>query len=124
MEDDILPPDDVAERLLTEFDAYTFSVSAAVPSRFSGGYVAWDWRGFNRSTRMARGKKIEAIGGNGFGCVVLRRSAIEQSVFTCSPEQRDYDIAFYSRLSAGSLKAKIHWQVLCEHREVDEEVES
>lgn len=113
LEDDILPPDDVCERLLRGFDDQTASVSAAYRSRFANGYVAWE---HTQQKFLTRGDGLQEVGGNGFGCVILRGHVLRDTVFTATLDYPAYDNAFYHRLHGTGLKARIDWSVECEHR--------
>ncbi|HJT76342.1 MAG TPA: glycosyltransferase family 2 protein [Gemmataceae bacterium] len=113
VEDDVLPPDDACERLLRGFDERTASVSAAYRSRFGDGYVAWE---HTQQRFLQKGQGLQRVGGNGFGCVVLRGSVVRDTVFTATIDYPAYDNAFYHRLFATGLEAKVDWSVECEHR--------
>ena len=112
VEDDNLPPDNACERLLQRFDADTASVSAAYWSRFAHGYVAWR---HDRSRIREKGFGVQQVGGNGFGCVILRRSVLRDTLFTATLDIPAYDNAFYHRLAATRFKAKLDWSVQCDH---------
>ena len=110
VEDDVLPPDDSIERLLRGFDPQTVSVSGAYRSRYQPTYVAWRPDG---SAFGQRGTGVEAVGGNGFGCVLFRSSVLRGTVIHHGGNG-DYDPSFYRDLPAGSV-AKIDWSVACDH---------
>jgi hypothetical protein len=112
LEDDVLPPLDACERLLRGFDPQTASVSACYTSRFGTGYVAWS--DDQRRITFA-GTGLQPVGGNGFGCVVLRTSAAKELPFTTLAGYAAHDNAFYYRLRTGGHKAIIDWSVHCEH---------
>ena len=112
LEDDILPPADACQRLLEGLDEFTASVSGAYWSRYAGGYVAWD-RNQSRITRKQEG--LQQVGGNGFGCVVLRGAIVRDTVFTATMDYPAYDNAFYWRLQMTGLAAKVDWSLECEH---------
>jgi len=115
IEDDVLPPPHVIEALLRAFDHETASVAAPYLSRFHDGYVAWR---DGRTIIEQRGSGIEAIEGNGFGCTMLRAEALRSAVFTAvQPPYVDFDPAFYQRLKRTGLKAKVRWDVECQHLE-------
>ena len=113
VEDDVLPPLDACERLLRAFDERTASVSGVYPSRFKNGYVVWQ---ANQQKYLVRGQGVQTVGGNGFGCVVLRGEVLRETVFTSTIDYPAYDNAFYQRLAAAGLVAKIDWAVVCDHR--------
>ncbi|MCC7424301.1 MAG: glycosyltransferase, partial [Planctomycetaceae bacterium] len=112
LEDDVLPPDDVCERLLRGFDSRTASVAAPYQSRYHDVYLVWDQHGVEA---VAPRNGIEVVGGNGFGCVILRRSAISGHVFSRYKDAEDFDIAFYRRLGSSELVAKVDWSCLAQH---------
>ena len=112
VEDDVIPPLDAGERLLRAMDADVASVSGAYRSRFRTGWVAWDKDG---AMVENQGEGVVAVGGNGFGCVVLRRSVVGQTVIQHSTPTGDFDPNFYYWLSKTHWKARLDWGVECEH---------
>lgn len=70
----------------------------------------------NQRRYAARGEGVERVGGNGFGCVIIRGEVLRQTIFTASIDFAAYDNAFYYRLPLTGLRAKIDWSVECEHR--------
>jgi hypothetical protein len=112
LEDDIVPPPDACSRLLQGFDADTVSVTAAYRSRFGNAYVAWE---HNQRRVETKGVGLQVIGGNGFGCVLLRSHALRETVFTATVDYAGYDNAFYHRLRRTGATAKIDWAVECDH---------
>ncbi|MGE0605921.1 MAG: glycosyltransferase [Pirellulales bacterium] len=112
LEDDIRPPLDACTRLLAGFDEQTASVSAAYRSRYQGAYVAWD-QSLRNFTQPEQGLRV--IGGNGFGCVMVRGHVLRETVFTALLGCPDYDHAFYDRLGKSTLQAKMDWSLECEH---------
>ncbi len=109
LEDDILPPDDVCERLLAHFTDSVASVAAPYKSRFGARYVAWDQTGKNFTTR---GQGLRSVGGNGFGCVVIRSEAI--SKFKFDPT-KDCDRQFYEVFSRGKSASLVDWSCESHH---------
>ncbi|WP_198000923.1 glycosyltransferase [Gimesia fumaroli] len=112
LEDDITPPKDVCQQLLSGFDFETVSVAAPYPSRFYEGFVVWNQAG---TFHEKPGYKQEVVGGNGFGCTILRTSSIRGNVFTALHEIPDFDIAFYQRLKTSDLLAKVDWSCISQH---------
>lgn len=111
VEDDVLPPADAVERLLRGFDPATVSVSGAYRSRFQPSYVAWRPDGL---TYSQPGTGVETVGGNGWGCVMLRGNVLRSTVLHHGGERGDYDPNFYRDLPPGSV-AKVDWDVRCDH---------
>jgi hypothetical protein len=105
VEDDILPPVDTCERLLRSFNATTVSVSGVYQSRFHPGYVAWD-----QSGRLIAepGQGVEVIGGQGFGCAILRKSVLGEHVIHHGG-RGDYDPTFYAEMKGSRWQAKVDW---------------
>jgi len=117
VEDDVIPPNNAAELLLQGFDHTTASVAGPYPSRFHDGYVAWT---SGREIIRERGDGVETIEGNGFGCTLFRADVFQESLFTCrQPPYVDFDPAFYERLKATGLQAKVCWDAECQHLEND-----
>lgn len=112
LEDDVRPPLDACRRLLEGFDEQTASVSAAYRARLVSIYIAWDEQ-IRSYSHPAEG--VQTVGGNGFGCVVIRGHLLRNTVFTALLGCPDFDHAFYDRLRATGLKAKLDWSVACEH---------
>lgn len=105
------------------FDEFTGSVAAPYLSRFHKGYVAWRGTAEKRIMIEAPGKGLEEIGGNGFGCSMIRAGLLRSTVFRCSGKVPDFDIAFYGSLqnrpspNRGKIKVKIDWSQECKHLE-------
>lgn len=112
IEDDVVPPKDACLRLLQGFDHQTASVSGCYLSRIASGFVAWD-SDQNRFTHQGEG--IEEIGGNGFGCVLLRSAAMDQIVFATDTAPSACDTSFYKQLQFLNWKVKMNWSVKCQH---------
>ncbi len=92
-------------------DVHDRSTSA----RFHPGYVAW---GRQWETFAARGNGVRRIGGNGFGCVLLRRSIARQTTFTHAAETGDFDWNFYywlARHEGGRYRALLDWSCEAQH---------
>jgi len=62
---------------------------------------------------------MPAVGGNGFGCTIVRRSVLQETVFYHGgPESKWYDVNFYRDLSAdGRFHALADFRLVCEHLE-------
>jgi glycosyltransferase involved in cell wall biosynthesis/SAM-dependent methyltransferase len=132
LEDDIIPPNDVIERLLRGFDHNVASVAAPYPSRFHKGYVAWtagrqiieerpvpalDVATDDEGEPFLRYAQVE---GNGFGCTLFRVDVFREALFTARQQPYvDFDPAFYERLKANGLQAKVCWDAECQHLEND-----
>jgi hypothetical protein len=115
VEDDILPPLGVIDRLLHALDRDTAAVGAPYRARVLGHYVAWDETG----EHLPGGEGTMTIGGCGFGCVLLRASILRDATFSYGfSEPIDFDPAFCRRLRRDGWTIKIDWSQECAHREV------
>lgn len=129
LEDDVIPPDDVLERLLRSFAPDVGAVCAPYPSRWDPNYVVWIDRdgidaGENRpdgSMHTVRAKKpasgepqVVEVRGSGFGCLVLRSELLENHVFTIPEGELFYDPYFF-RLMGDHWRRLCDWSCECEH---------
>jgi hypothetical protein len=81
-------------------------------SQYHGGYIAWDER---NCLIEQPGRGLQTVGGNGFCCVILRRSVLRRTQFTHLGPNGDFDAAFYDWLSETRYQARLNWTVECEH---------
>lgn len=116
LEDDIIPPDDICERLLRGFDSETASVSALYRSRFDNKPCVWD---SHRQHYEDERPGVRLVHGNGFGCVMLRGGIFRNTVFR---SEDDFDRIFYDQISAANWKCKVDWGAECEHLSADQEL--
>ena len=121
LEDDILPPLDVARKLLAHFDEHTGSVAAPYRSRFHAAYVAWR-KDFVSYSEPEIG--VTDVGGNGFGCTIVRSDLIRRTAFSHAYRLPDFDHAFYATMRIHGHAAKINWGVECLHFCANGEVSS
>ncbi len=113
IDDDTIPPLDALSKL---FDGFTinkvFSVSGAYRLRSPDwGFTAWmnPRRGF-----LQGGKGIQLIGGNGFGCALMKNFRN----FNFSYDKRfsgGLDEQFYLREARKGRLAALNWNVTCKH---------
>lgn len=124
LEDDIFPEaTDVIERLLRGFDEHTDSVAAPYHSRYSAHFVAWrtESRAKQPIPLNQRGTGLETIGGNGFGCTLLRTEFLRSQMFSDVPHiasggsSHDFDIAFYLQAGQTGRVCKMDWSLHCDH---------
>jgi glycosyltransferase involved in cell wall biosynthesis len=114
IEDDVLPPVGVVEMLLRAFGPSTASVAAPLKSRYHNGYLHWY---LPKRICTEEGAGVEDVAGNGFGCTVLRKSVLKDTVFTSNPQfcSGDFDGSFYERIP--EWEKKVHWDCKCIHGE-------
>ncbi len=95
VEDDIIPPDDVIQRLFKGFGEDVGLVSAHYRSRHHQGYVAWDGAGI---PIHPGGHGTIDVGGTGFGCLLARSHLFRDETFCfdrgAAPQDRYYDVGF------------------------------
>lgn len=112
LEDDVIPPPDVIDRLMHGITKRTAAVTGAYRSRYVPGHVAWKDPG----RHLSDGEGVEEVAGCGFGCLLIRRAALAGETFAQLPgEHPDYDVAFFLRLRAAGWQVKIDWGTRAEH---------
>jgi len=126
LEDDIVPPADVLERLLRAFDEHVATVSAPYRSRFDGRYLVWSreragpqgglvGNGVHQLAPPLRDRpQVHDIRGSGFGCLVARAEVLRQHVFRLPPGDTHYDIRFFRELPA-RWRRVVDWTCECRH---------
>lgn len=105
VEDDVIPPDDAAERLLRAFTPAVDAVCGPYRSRFSDNYIAI------RAGKLAtqRGEGIEPVDSAGFGCCMFRSAVLRGHAW--GTIKRWYDPHFFE---ANRLRLLARWD--CESR--------
>jgi hypothetical protein len=112
LEDDVIPPDDAAERLLRCYTPHTAAVSGAYPSRYDPAYVVWGWDG--QRVPRPTGGGVQEIAGSGFGCLMVRAEHVRHYVFALPRGQRWYDPAFFASIPR-DRKVLVNWNCECQH---------
>jgi glycosyltransferase involved in cell wall biosynthesis len=117
VEDDVLPPNDAIERLLRGMEHDVAAVSGLVPSRWRPKFaVAWQESSGNSLRLADRKPGVVQVGGTGFGCLLLRRSAMLQAPpFHAGGETGNYDVEFAKSIAAADWRWLLDWSVWCEH---------
>lgn len=114
LEDDIEAPPDAAEQLLRSFTDQVVSVSGVYRSRYQDSFVAWPVGNGPPVAITKAGTGVQHVGGNGFGCVMLRTSVLRDSVLHHGGLRGDFDPNFYADLPPG-WRALLDWSVRCDH---------
>jgi hypothetical protein len=113
VEDDVVPPVGVIDRLMRGIDSGTAAVAAPYRARLHDRHVVWNDRGEN----LEMGSGLKPVGGAGFGCILLRREVLIHETFRYGgAEALDFDRAFCRRLRQDRWTIKVDWSQLCEHR--------
>ena len=108
LEDDVIPPDDVLQRLLSHFEPIVDAVCAPYRSRFHDGYaVTRPGRQLVRDT----GPGVEQVESSGFGCAVFRSDLLRDHVYAV-PNGEWYDQWFFR---ARGLHLLCDWNCEAEH---------
>ncbi|QDU11417.1 glycosyltransferase family 2 protein [Gimesia aquarii] len=123
LEDDIVPPDDVLERLLKHFNADVGSVSAPYASRYHSGAIVWLKDGIKNKVKVLRAEApsgdespVTEIRGSGFGCLVVRSELLKKHVMALPSSESDLDPYFFSRMG-DEWRRICDWSCRCEHYE-------
>ena len=112
VEDDIVPPLGVIDRLLRAFDPGTAAVSAPYRSRFHDDTIVWNEWGAN----LSGGGGVQPVEGTGFGCILLRAEVLARATFHYGDgEPHDFDRAFSRRLRQAWWTIKVDWSQECRH---------
>lgn len=123
LEDDIVPPDDVLERLLKHFNADVGSVTAPYASRYHSGAIVWLKDGIKNKVKVLRAEApsrdespVTEIRGSGFGCLVVRSELLKKHVMALPSSESDLDPYFFSRMG-DEWRRICDWSCHCEHYE-------
>lgn len=112
LEDSVLPPDDVLERLLKQFSKEVGCVSAPYPSPRDGKPLVWshdEFRGNQNSIQLpaAYENQITEIRGSGFGCIALRTELLKDHVFSVPRNEEGFAQFFFKAMGD-------QWKRLCD----------
>lgn len=112
LEDDIEPPPEALPAMLAAFDHNVASVALPYRSRFEDSYVAWSLT--EEPFRTRPHSRPAPVGGNGFGCVILRQSFCA-GIPIRSDRGGNFDPEFYNDLRARHGIALVDWSRSCTH---------
>ena len=119
VEDDVLPPSDAIEKTLHAMQANVAAVSGVVMSRWSdkGHVIAHDQKRQTINLAESTGG-VQSVGGTGFGCLLLRRSAMLQATpFHHGGLTGNFDMEFASRVRMNGWQWLMDWSINCVHGE-------
>lgn len=122
LEDDIIPPDDVLERLMKHFTDKVGAVTAPYQSRFIDSPVVWGRDDSEVSkVRLAepQDESLSEIQGSGFGCLVVRAELIKKHMFPIQSPTQDLDPYFFESIE-DDWKRLCDWSCKCQHWEEDQ----
>lgn len=120
LEDDVLPDSlDVISRLMDSMGPDVACVSGLVPSRWEPNRVmVWDR---DIVIQQGRGRGVTPCWGTGFGCLLVRKSAIDLQPFHSGGRTGNYDQEFAQTVDDAGLKWLIDWEAGCDHAGVSSE---
>jgi glycosyltransferase involved in cell wall biosynthesis len=118
IEDDVIPPDDAVMRLMQHLDTQVVTVSGFYVHRQRPEPVAWNWDPNGWPVDVVAQKGVTQIGGNGFGCLLIRGEYFSHSVFRSGPSLFNFDHNFYRTMTfLRGHRAVIDWDCRCKHYE-------
>ncbi|AMV20403.1 glycosyltransferase family 2 protein [Planctomyces sp. SH-PL14] len=121
LEDDILPPADVIERLMRRVGPVIDLVTAAYRTRHHDDRHWHIQREAGENVRDGEeGKGVDEINGSGFGCMLIRSPYLSQHPFANHRGSAWYDPSFYAAWDA-ELAAVVDWSIVCRHYSGPEE---
>ncbi|MBM3230952.1 glycosyltransferase [Candidatus Peregrinibacteria bacterium] len=117
LEDDVIPPLDVYARLIGYFRQDVATVSGCYYHRNIGKPVAWTWDTTTGLPAFAEPQTgVTPVGGNGFGCLVVRGERLRHTVFHSGPPYGNFDHNFYHTVTEqDGQTALLDWDCVCEH---------
>jgi hypothetical protein len=120
IDDDTIPPLNAFELLLETIERFDmFSVSGAYqihPLLIPNYYCAWE-KSWRQSGWLKKGKGVQKVHGNGFGCALVRN--YQDFNFDYNPNGTGFDEQFYQREGKKHRQAFINWDVICNHMKTD-----
>lgn len=121
LEDDIIPPDDVLQRLLWHFHYNVGAVAAPYQSRFNGSPIVWTDDGIEKVKSPKRAEppdksenQLTEMRGSGFGCLVVRQELVKKHLLPIRNKHQDLDPYFFSQIG-DEWKRLCDWSCKCEH---------
>jgi glycosyltransferase involved in cell wall biosynthesis len=116
LEDDVLPPTDVFDRLARLLERDVVSVSGLYWHRTIRKPVCWEWDEHGKPVFAEPGRGVQAVGGTGFGCLLIRSSALRNHVFQSGSPHGNYDENFFAEVTQNTgYKALVDWDCVCRH---------
>lgn len=126
LEDDIIPSDDVLERLMKHFNTDVGAVTAPYQSRFDGKPVVWLEEGIRNIKSIVKAippkpdePQVTEMRGSGFGCLVARSEVIKQHVLALPITEDDLDPYFFKSMG-NQWRRLCDWSCRVEHWDEDQ----
>ncbi|MFH1670499.1 MAG: glycosyltransferase [Patescibacteria group bacterium] len=116
LKEDVIPPLDAFERLTLHFDHKTISVSGIYLPQLE----VWQWTEDGKPIGVSSSTDVESVGGNGFGCLVLRGEFLRQTVFqSTSPHNRCEYNFYHTYVYKEGFKALVDFNCRCSPNNYD-----
>lgn len=116
VEDDVLPPVDAIDRLLHSMTEQVAAVSGLVVSRWHPTLaIAWVREQEPHIPLSRNPGGVQEVLGTGFGCLLLRRSAMLAVAPFHSGGTGNYDVEFAKSIAAAGWQWKLDWTITCDH---------
>lgn len=119
LEDDVIPPPDALDRLLDRMGPMVDGVTASYRSRVVPGCrVAWRYTDLETGdlVHLEAGTGVEAIGGAGLGCALVRREVFRAGPARSGGEAVGYDCNLWLDVARRGGTLLMDWDLRCEHR--------
>ncbi len=116
VEDDVLPPVSAVETLLSHMGRNVAAVSGVVPSRFETGLAIARTEIAAPCLKLG-GSGVQPVAASGFGCLLLRRSAMLGVPPFNSGGCGDFDTEFSEAITTSGWTWLLDWGVVCQHGE-------
>lgn len=117
VEDDVIPPHDAFVRMQQLRREGVVSVSGVYRHRQEPRLVAWEWSKEGNPVPCPSMKLgVTAVGGNGFGCVMINGPYFRRSMMRGGPPIRNVDHNFYHQaVYKEGRTALMDWSIVCRH---------
>lgn len=116
LEDDVIPPVDIIERLFKDLQGGVDAVVGPYMSRMLDHWTVY--RGDETVMPGEEGKGVEKIDGAGFGCMLIRSHLLQNHVWTHGPKQGDWYDPWFAK-STG-MQVLCDWRIPVRHLPVEE----
>ncbi|QDV38811.1 glycosyltransferase [Tautonia plasticadhaerens] len=119
LEDDVIPPPEALDRLLDRMGPDVDGVSASYRSRVVPDHrVAWRYRDLDTGEliHLRGGSGLEAIGGAGLGCALVRREVFLAGPARSAGDAVGYDCNLWLDVARRGGTLLMDWDLECDHR--------
>lgn len=117
VEDDVLPPAGAVETLMMKVEDNVAGVAGVVPSAYQLGF-AISGATFGSTLPITPRNDLQPIAFSGFGCLLLRRSAVMEATPFHHAGTGNYDVEFCRSIRERGWLWLLDWSVRCGHRDI------